>query len=141
MDTVQQLLEIAFFAREKGVLALDEYCRKNRAHFSDPFLFKAVNCMFDIKDARLLERVLDNYIIAGNYNGQQFFRYIVIEEAVLAIYKRTDVDQLFSFILPSLFGLESEECVLEAYRAYIRSHGYNLSMLREEEQHDMPTLQ
>ncbi len=115
---VQQLMDIAFYVRDKGYVALDSYVQQD-VRFSDPFLKKAVACLVDIGNDELVEKVLDYYIISGNYTGGQFFKNLVIEETILAIHRRVDAVQIFSFLVPSLFGLESEAAVLDMFHVYM----------------------
>lgn len=115
---VQQLMDIAFYVRDNGFIALDSYVQKD-VRFSDPFLKKAVACLVDIGDDGLAEKILDYYIISGNYSGGQFFKNIVIEETILAIHRRIDAVQIFSFLIPALFGLECDSAVLDMFHVYM----------------------
>ena len=115
---VQQLMDIAFYVRDRGFIALDNYVQQD-TRFNDPFLKKAVACLVDIGDDSLVERVLDYYIISGNYTGGQFFKNLVIEETILAIHRRIDATQIFSFLVPSLFGLECDSAVLDMFHLYM----------------------
>ena len=128
---VQQLLEIAFFSRENGLVALDKFFIAEKARFSDPFLRKAVSCLVDIADVKLIRQVLYNYIITGNYTGALFLRNIVIAETILAIHQRVDIDHIFSFLVPSYFGLEFDSTVVDMYRNFVQSHGYRLSQNKD----------
>jgi len=115
---VQQLMDIAFYVRERGYVALDTYIQED-IRFSDPFLKKAVICLVDVGDVSLVEKILDYYIISGNYSGGQFFKNLVIEETILAIHRKVDAIQIFSFLVPSLFGLECDTAVLDLFHTYM----------------------
>lgn len=128
LGMVRDLLELAFFARERGLVELDRYVMDNRLRFCDPFLRKALSCLVDIGDRKLIERVLTNYILAGNYIGHQFLKNVAIMETILAIHDRSDLDHIFSFLIPSLFGLDSELDILMLYRQYTKTHGFSLSL-------------
>ena len=111
-------MDIAFYVRDRGYVALDSYVQED-VRFNDPFLKKAVICLVDIGDADLVEKILDYYIISGNYSGSQFFKNLVIEETILAIHREVDAIQIFSFLVPSLFGLECDSAVLDLFRSYM----------------------
>ena len=66
-------------------------------------------------------------MMSGNYTGRTFLKNIVIAETVLAIHRHVQVDQIFSFLVPSYFGLECEADILGLYHQFIRTHGYNVS--------------
>jgi hypothetical protein len=116
---VQQLMDIAFYVRDKGFVALDSYVQED-VRFNDPFLKKAVVCLVDVGDVELVEKILDYYIISGNYSGGQFFKNLVIEETILAVHRRLDAVQIFSFLVPALFGLECDSAVLELFHSYMK---------------------
>ena len=115
---VQQLMDIAFHVRDRGFIALDTYVQQD-PRFSDPFLKKAIACLVDIGDDSPVEKVLDNYIIAGNYTGGQFFKNVIIEETILAIHRGTDAIQIFSFLVPSFFGLECDTAVHDMFQLFM----------------------
>ena len=127
LPVVQQLLDLAFFAREHGLVELDRYFHRDPLRFCDPFFKKAVSCLVDIGDYRVVEKVLQNYILSGNYSGHQFLKNMVIMETVLAIHQRVDLDHIFSFLIPSLFGMDCEGEISAMYREYVRTHGFRLS--------------
>lgn len=128
LGIVRQLLELAFFAREHGLVELDNYLYRNSSRFPDPFLRKAFSCLVDIGDRQMIEKVLTNYILSGNFTGHQFLKNMVIMETVLAMHSRAGLDQIFSFLVPSLFGMDSEQEVLDLYQQYTKDRGFSLSL-------------
>lgn len=120
---VRQLMELATYAHDFGLLDLDKRIHKDSLKYCDPFLRKAMSCVVDIADGKLVERVLTYYMLSGNYTGQQFLKNYVILETSLAIQRNEDLDHIFSFIVPSLFGLDFEAYIIDLYREYKMSRG------------------
>lgn len=138
---VRPLLEIAFLARDQDFVKLDRFVRESRdVLYRDPFFTKAISCLVDLRDTDLVRQVLENYIFSGNYIGQQFFKNVLITETILAIHQRIDVDHIFSFLVPSLFGLEFEERINEMHRAYVKGHGFRLSAEAPSEESADPNM-
>ncbi|MBR5486031.1 MAG: hypothetical protein IKV41_05920 [Oscillospiraceae bacterium] len=126
LPMVQQLLEIAFFSRDHGLVALDKFFNAENSRFTDPFLRKAVSCLVDIADAKMIRQVMYNYILAGNYTGSQFLRNLIIADTILALHQKVDIDHIFSFLVPSYFGLEFDSTVIDMYRNYARTRNHNI---------------
>ncbi len=122
--TVRQLLEIAFFYREHTPVELDRFMQDRRTIYTDHFLRRAVSCLVDVGNNDLIRQVLTNYILVGNYTGHKFLKNVVIMETILALHKNMNLDHIFSFLVPSLFGLEFEEYVLELYQEHLQSRRF-----------------
>ncbi len=138
---VRPLLEIAFLAREQDYVKLDRFVRESRdTLYRDPFFTKAISCLVDLRDSDLIRRVLENYMFSGNYIGQQFFKNLLITETIIAVHRRVDVDHIFSFLVPSLFGLEFEGSINEMHRAYVQGHGFRLSAEAPADEPNAPNM-
>ncbi len=134
LPIVRQLMELATCAHDFGLLELDKRVNKETAKYNDSFLRKAISCIVDMNDNKMVKQVLYNYIASGNYTGQQFLKNIVITETVLAIQRDLDHDHIFSFLVPSLFGLDFESSIASLYRDYKKSRGIGETMDETEEQ-------
>lgn len=64
LDTVRLLLDIAFTAREFGLLKLEELIQ-DHVRFSDRFLRKAVNLTIEISKPENIREVLYNYLFTS----------------------------------------------------------------------------
>ena len=116
--TIRLLLELAFAARQNGLLKMEEIIRED-IRFSDAFLRKAVNLVVEISNPELIRKVLYNYIFSSNYVvNQRFLNCIIITETVLAVSRSEDVDYIFTYLVPSYFGMEYESEALRVYETY-----------------------
>ena len=48
----------------------------------------------------------------------QFLKQVLIAETILAIGRSEDLEYIFNYLVPSLFGIEYESMVIEVYRNY-----------------------
>jgi hypothetical protein len=124
--TVRQLVELAFAARDQGLLAMEKLI-DDRARFPDPFLRTAVQLVIDTSNQNNIRRVLYNYIhtTAAYKANHKFLEGIIITEAMLAISAGEDLDYLFIYLLPSYFGLEYADAVTDVY------HGFKRELVRD----------
>ena len=118
MDYIQILMELATHARDYGLLDLDRRIHSDPVRYCDPFLRKAVNLIADISDPRLVRKVLYNYIVAGNFTGGNFLKSVVITETAIAMMMQQDLDYMFSFLVPSYFGLEFDGVIQKMFREF-----------------------
>lgn len=118
MDMVRLLMELAHHARSFGLLDLERRMNSNPAKYSDPFLRKAISIIAEISDPEQVRKVLYNYITAGNFSGRHFLKNMVITETAAAMVMQMDPDFIFSFLVPSYFGLEFDATIQEIYRAF-----------------------
>lgn len=118
MDCVLILMELATHARDYGLLDLDRRMNSDPVRYSDPFLRKAVNMIADISDPRLVRKVLYNYIVTGNFSGRHFLKGVIITETCIAIMLQQDLDYIFSFLVPSYFGVEFDGDILQLFKDY-----------------------
>ena len=119
LPTVHQLVELAFAARSEGLLKMDDMVN-DYARFPDPFLRKAVNLVVEVANEESIRQVLYNFILSSKRvaNNNQFLNQVVIAEAMLAISRSEDLDYVFTYLIPSFFGVEYEREVVNVYRNY-----------------------
>lgn len=80
-DTVNKVLYLADLARKEGLLALESAIDEN-----DNFFLKlAVNLIVDGTYPELVEKVLNNFILSGNYNSYEKLSACIITNGVLDI--------------------------------------------------------
>ncbi len=118
LDTVRLLLDIAFTAREFGLLKLEELIR-DHVRFSDRFLRKAVNLTIEISKPENIREVLYNYLFTSCYaSNQQFLNGVIITETMVAVGQSESLDYIFTYLIPSYFGLDYEGDAIRIYRNY-----------------------
>lgn len=119
LPTVRQLVELAFAARSEGLLKMDDMVN-DYARFPDPFLRKAVNLVVEVANTDAIRQVLYNFILSSKRvaNNNQFLNHVVITETMLAISRSEDLDYVFTYLVPSFFGVEYEREVVNVYRNY-----------------------
>lgn len=118
MDCILILMELATHARDYGLLDLDRRINSDPVRYGDPFLRKAINLVADISDPRQVRKVLYNYIVAGNFTGRHFLKGVVITETAISIMMQQDLDYIFSFLVPSYFGLEFDGVIQQLYKDF-----------------------
>lgn len=118
---VRQLMELALVAREKGLVALDTMLDEYPDRYNFPFLRKAVELIVDVGNVDHIRKVLYQYIFSSNFVGRKFLVSVVIAEAVIAIHEEEDLEYIFYFLIPSLFGMEFESSVTAIYHDYRNS--------------------
>lgn len=123
---VGQLMELSNFAHAYGLLDLDRRIHEDPVKFCDPFMKKAMSAIVDISNHALTQKILYTYLLSGNYTGQQFLKNVVIVETALAIQEDIPLDHIFSFIVPSYFGLDFEPFIKQLFREFKISRGLNL---------------
>lgn len=116
---VRQLLDLAFAAKEYGVLKMDEMIQ-DKIRYSDPFLRKAVSLVIEVSDQGNIRDVLYNYIFtSGNQVNNHFFmNCMMITETLLAVSRSEDLDYIFMYLVPSFFGFEHEQEAINLYQDY-----------------------
>ena len=126
LPVVGLLMELAHLAHSFGLVEMDHYIHQDPIKFNDPFLKKAMSAVVDIADTDFTPQGLYHYLLTGNYTGQPFLKNILIVETALAIQRDTPLDHIFSFIVPSFFGLDYEPNLLEIYHKFKISRGLNI---------------
>lgn len=120
LRTIYLLAEICTAARGGGVRALDSLMNEHRLKYSASFLNWAVQLYMDAKDSSQIRTVLYNCMISSNFSGPQFLNATIITEVLAALCEQEDVDYIFSFLVPSYFGLDFQEAAVNAYQDYRR---------------------
>ena len=120
LPTVRQLIELAFAANERGIFKMDDLVG-DTARFPDPFLRKAVHLVVETSNQENIRTVLYNFIGSSKpVANHQFLNQVLIAETMLAIGRSEDLDYIFNYLVPSLFGIEYEHTVAELYQSYRR---------------------
>lgn len=116
--TVRQLLELCFEAKQKGLLSMDTMM-EDKVHYSDRFLRKAVEMTIEISSSEKIRKCLYNYIISSKHiANNQFLSEIIITEAMCALSDDEDLDYIFTYLVPSYFGIEYDSEVVSVYQNY-----------------------
>ncbi len=115
LKVIYLLAEIATVARQEGIKELDSLISRNSSKYSMTFLNKAVQLYMDAKDAQQIRTVLYNCIIASNFSGPHFLNAVIITETMAALHEQEDINYIFSYLIPSFYGMDFEG---EAYQAY-----------------------
>lgn len=116
---VRNLLELAFAARENGMLKMDEMIQ-DKIRFPDIFLRKAVSLVVEVSNEDNIRDVLYNYIFtSGNQVNNHFFmNCMMVTETLLAVSRSEDLDYIFMYLVPSFFGFEYEQEPINLYRDF-----------------------
>lgn len=117
-------LAMVVFAAQGGVRALNDMLDNNRnwQRRSTPFLNKSVQLYMDAKNAGQIRRVLYNTVLASNFSGPQFLQAVIVTEVMASLFEgEEDINFIFHFLVPSLFGIEYEAAAVEMYEKYKRS--------------------
>ena len=116
--TVKQLLELCFAAKQGGLLKMDSMLG-DKVRYSDKFLRKAVTMTIEISSSARIRKCLYNYIISSKHIAKnQFLSEIIITEAMCALSDDEDLDYIFTYLLPSYFGIEYDSEVVNVYQNY-----------------------
>ncbi len=110
------LTELAF-AAQKGVKALDGMIRYDAQENLGRFVNKAIQLYMEAKHADQIRKVLYNTIIYSNMTGAQLLQCVVVTETVVSLYEHEDTDFIFTFLIPSYFGLDYEDVVIGVYNS------------------------
>lgn len=122
LPTVRQLVELAFTARKKGLLKMDEMIQ-DHLRYPDPFLRKAVGLVVENSNAENIRKVLYNYILSTKHvANHEFLKDVVIAETMLALSKQENLEYIFHYLVPSYFGIEYEPMVVGVYKNYKQEH-------------------
>ena len=127
LPIVRELLALAFIVKEEGFLKMDEALR-DPIRCQDKFLRRAAGIIVETANAENVEQVLYNLIFTSAEMGHyRFFKYILIAETMIALGKGEDMDYIFTYLVPSFFGLEYVDQVEELYYQAKREHLSRLS--------------
>jgi len=115
LPVVRDLIYIAFTARDYGLLKLDDMIH-DTMRYRDKFLRRAASLIIESANMENVEDVLYNLIFnSSNMTNSAFFRSILIAEVMMAIGRGEDMDYIFTYLVPSFFGLEYVEQVEKLY--------------------------
>lgn len=116
--TVRQLVELAFAAKEEGLLKLDSLA-EDTVRFPDPLLRQAAHLVAEVSGEDRVRKVLYNYILAGGIQSpQKLLNGIIIAEGMVAIGEGEDLDYIFTYLIPSYFGMDYQKTVHDVYLQY-----------------------
>ena len=117
----------AYAAREEGLLKMDSLA-EDTVRFPDPLLRQAAHLVAEVSGADRVRKVLYNYILAGGIQSpQKLLNGIIIAEGMVAIGEGEDLDYIFTYLIPSYFGIDYHETVHEIYLRYKKERFANRS--------------
>lgn len=127
LPTVRSLVELAFAARQQGMLKMDEMVQ-DTMRYPDPFLRKAVGLVVENSNEDNIRMVLYNYILSTKrVANHQFLNEVIIAETMLALSRKENLEYIFRYLVPSYFGIDYEPSVVQVYENYKRE------LLRQQE--------
>lgn len=118
LRTIYLLAEVSYAFMNGGIRAVDSLISSNTVKYSEVFLNRALQLFIDAKNVDQIRTVLYNTIMASNFIGQQFLNGVIITEALASLFDHEDIDFIFTFLVPSYFGLDYEENARQAYRDF-----------------------
>ncbi|WOC31291.1 MULTISPECIES: hypothetical protein [Caproicibacterium] len=130
LQTVYIMAEFAFVTHGGGNQAVDNFLVSKQVHKMGPFLENAIQLYMDAKSVDHLRTVLYNSIICSNLmSGPQFLSAVIITEVLASLLEKEDIDYIFTFLVPSFFGIDFENEARQAFQNYRR-----MSLLRRHSQ-------
>ncbi len=117
LKVVTELVDIAYLS-QGGVKALDEKASALKQTPAGRFLGKALQLYMEAKNGSQIRRVLYNLIVSSNWTGGLFLQGIVITEALAALLEKEDMDFVFTFLVPSFFGIDYEGRAADIYHDF-----------------------
>lgn len=118
LRTIFLLAEIGFTYLRGSIRAVDNLIKDNSVKYSELFLNRALQLFIDAKHVEQIRTVLYNTIITSNFFGKQFLNAVLITECLASLYEKEDMDYIFTFLIPSYFGMEYEENARLAYKEF-----------------------
>lgn len=101
---------------------------EDTVRFPDPLLRQAAHLVAEVSGADRVRKVLYNYILAGGIQSpQKLLNGIIIAEGMVAIGEGEDLDYIFTYLIPSYFGIDYHETVHEIYLRYKKERFANRS--------------
>ena len=115
---MRQLVELAYTAKEEGLLKMDSVV-EDTVRFPNPLLRLAAHLVAEVSGAERVRTVLYNYILAGGIQSpQKLLNGVIIAEGMVAIGEGEDLDYIFTYLIPSYFGIDYHETVQQVYQKY-----------------------
>lgn len=99
LDTVDKILTVSRKAHKKGLLALEE----DTCISGSKFFKKGIELLLYGIEPLVLRKILENYILVGNYKGKELLKRILILEGILSI-QMGDYPWVIREKLSSYFG-------------------------------------
>ena len=115
---VYLLADVAYTYRSGGIMAVDSLISHNKVKYSAVFLNRALQVFIDAKEVSQIRTVLYNCIIASNFSGRSFLSAVIITETLACLFDQEDLDYIFTFLVPSYFGMDYEDTARRAYQDY-----------------------
>ena len=81
ISAVNKMIELAYIARMKGVLALETEMEQEQSIF----LKTAIGLIIDGTNPEVVEHILQNLILSDDYSGAQLLERLIMAEGILAI--------------------------------------------------------
>ena len=129
--TVRQLVELAYTAKEEGLLKMDSVV-EDTVRFPNPLLRLAAHLVAEVSGAERVRTVLYNYILAGGIQSpQKLLNGVIIAEGMVAIGEGEDLDYIFTYLIPSYFGIDYHETVQQVYQKYKKERFSNQTTSNE----------
>ena len=129
--TVRQLVELAYTAKEEGLLKMDPFV-EDTVRFPNPLLRLAAHLVAEVSGAERVRTVLYNYILAGGIQSpQKLLNGVIIAEGMVAIGEGEDLDYIFTYLIPSYFGIDYHETVQQVYQKYKKERFSNQTTSNE----------
>ena len=119
--------KIMALVKVSGLLKMDSLA-EDTVRFPDPLLRQAAHLVAEVSGADRVRKVLYNYILAGGIQSpQKLLNGIIIAEGMVAIGEGEDLDYIFTYLIPSYFGIDYHETVHEIYLRYKKERFANRS--------------
>ncbi|MCL2851903.1 MAG: hypothetical protein FWE20_02540 [Defluviitaleaceae bacterium] len=101
VPTVTRMIELAGLARSGGILELEAEIEEE----SNVFLRTGVELVVDGRDPEIVEHVMLNLMLAGNYSGTELLKRMIIATGVLKI-QQGENPSMTALTLASMLGEE-----------------------------------
>ncbi len=92
-DMIEKLISIANKARREGIIAIENMT------FDNQFLKKGISQITQGTCPELVESILKRYIIAGDYDGLELLKRLIILDGVLLIQQRENPRRIYDVLI------------------------------------------
>lgn len=110
LETAKIIMEMVVKVRERGILALEDDIQST----DSMFLKTALQLTVDGLKQEEIRKVLENWIVAGNYRGRMLLKRILIMEGMIAIQQGCNPAYIYN-LMASYFG----EDFFPKYKEYL----------------------
>lgn len=105
---------------------------EDTVRFPNPLLRLAAHLVAEVSGAERVRTVLYNYILAGGIQSpQKLLNGVIIAEGMVAIGEGEDLDYIFTYLIPSYFGIDYHETVQQVYQKYKKERFSNQTTSNE----------